>query len=88
MSRLASRNHRWVRAAQRAALIRRARRLTRVSLPLLSCTGAMQAMMAFTQASVKPGGEVLKKGMDILKAGMMGQFPSSEVIAAVKAELA
>ena len=42
--------------------------------------------MAFTQASVKPGGEVLKKGMDILKAGMMGQFPSSEVIAAVKAE--
>ena len=74
--------------ALRASLAGRARRPTRVA-PALSPAGAMQAMMAFTTASTTlPGGEVLKKGMDILKAGMMGQFPSTETISAVKAELA
>mmetsp|Transcript_43932 Transcript_43932/g.99344 ORF Transcript_43932/g.99344 Transcript_43932/m.99344 type:complete len:126 (-) Transcript_43932:394-771(-) len=49
--------------------------------------GMMASMMSFTELSQGEGGDVLKEGMESLKAGMMGNFPTSEEIAAVKAKL-
>jgi len=49
--------------------------------------GMMAAMMAFTTASKLEGGEILTEGMEVLKNGMMGNFPAEEKIVAMKEKL-
>ena len=49
--------------------------------------GTMQGVMAFTQASALEGGECIKEGVDMLKAALMGNFPSQEKLAEITSKL-
>mgnify|MGYP004222264023 CR=1 FL=1 len=44
--------------------------------------------MAFTQVQMMPGGECIKDGVDMLKAAMMGTFPSDAQLADINVKLA
>ena len=50
--------------------------------------GTMQGVMAFTQAAALDGGACIAAGVDMLKAAMMGTFPTEEKLAEIKAGLA
>jgi len=50
--------------------------------------GIMQGVMAFTQAQALPGGECIKDGVDMLKASMMGTFPTDAQLSEMNAKLA
>ena len=58
------------------------------SAPLVARAGIMQGVMAFTQVQMMPGGECIKDGVDMLKAAMMGTFPSDAQLADINVKLA